>query len=253
MRIFVELKNLRSKEKNYTCRILKRLMVVEKDRLYADLKYSSLFKYAIKELGYTEAEATIRVNAVKLMLKSKKAQKKIEEGELSLSNAAAANKVLSGEENKALIDKVVEKACEESSRGFKKFVDDKFDVIRRETLVLEEFVLKKFDRLRKKYGDHSNMDLILIMLERELRAPSSIAKRRVQHVVKSGTRYIANSIKRKVYNGKCANCGVKHNLEYDHKIKFSHGGNNHPENLQLLCKSCNLRKEIKARQLNVFA
>lgn len=170
MKIFSDLKNLRKTEKEYTRRILKKLMVVERDRLYADLRYPSLFKYIIKELGYSEAEATIRVNAVKLMLKSKIAEKKIENGELSLTNAAAANKSLKGENSGKLIEKIVERASEESSRGFKDFIAREFDQVRRETLVLEEFVLKKFDRLRKKYGDHSNLELLLIVLERELRA-----------------------------------------------------------------------------------
>ncbi len=76
MSIFVEIKELVRLEKRYTAKVLAKLMIIEKDKLYADLKYSSLHKYIIKELGYSDAESSIRVNAVRLMLKSKIAQKK---------------------------------------------------------------------------------------------------------------------------------------------------------------------------------
>ena len=67
------------------------------------------------------------------------------------------------------------------------------------------------------------------------------------------TRFIAKSIKAQVYTGECANCGVRYGLEYDHKLKFSHGGVTNVSNLQMLCRNCNQRKEIMNRQSGFFA
>jgi 5-methylcytosine-specific restriction endonuclease McrA len=42
--------------------------------------------------------------------------------------------------------------------------------------------------------------------------------------------------------GACLRCGAKTELHFDHIIAFSRGGSSTPENLQLLCRSCNLAK-----------
>ena len=42
--------------------------------------------------------------------------------------------------------------------------------------------------------------------------------------------------------GKCANCGSREKLEYDHIIPISKGGSTTTRNIELLCEKCNRSK-----------
>lgn len=61
----------------------------------------------------------------------------------------------------------------------------------------------------------------------------------------SQSRYISVTTKRVVFArdaGVCQCCGSSQDLEYDHVIPFSCGGNSKSSNIQLLCKKCNRSK-----------
>jgi 5-methylcytosine-specific restriction endonuclease McrA len=253
MKIFKDLKNLVALEQKYTRAILEKLITVERDKLYCDLKYPSLHKYLIRELGYSEAEATLRVNVVRIMIKSSAAKSRVLDGSMSLVNASEVNKAAVVLKDEVKINQLVETASRSSVRQFKKIVDQKFGRRRQEVLVLRDYMMEKFDRLRKKYGDLSSLELIEIMLEKELKAPGKMRRDRSRAGAGSGkSRSLAKSVKAQVYTGECANCGVRHGLEYDHKMKFSCGGSNQANNIQMLCRSCNGCKEVVARQSGFF-
>jgi 5-methylcytosine-specific restriction endonuclease McrA len=72
-----------------------------------------------------------------------------------------------------------------------------------------------------------------------------------QRVAKSngfGNRHISDATKRAVWErdgGKCCGCGGVENIEYDHKVPVSKGGNSDESNIQLLCRPCNRAKRTK--------
>ncbi len=56
---------------------------------------------------------------------------------------------------------------------------------------------------------------------------------------------IPHYVKAAVYSrdgGVCQHCGGMYDLEYDHVIPLSKGGSNGVNNIQLLCRPCNMRK-----------
>jgi len=250
MQIFKTAKEQAQAEKACTAQLLETLIIIDRDKLYAELRYNSLHKYIVRELGYSDAEAALSVSAVKLLQKSQLAKEQMKKGNLGLTNAALAGRILKKEKNEKLITEVVQEATEKSTRAFEEFMIKKFDHIRRELIILEEARLKKFDKLREIYGDLTNSEILDILLEEKLKTPS--AMQRVRTSMPKNSRYIPVGVKTQAYTGQCANCGARHSLEYDHKKKFSHGGMNHTSNIQLLCRNCNQRKEIKARQTNLF-
>ena len=63
----------------------------------------------------------------------------------------------------------------------------------------------------------------------------------------SATRKCLNAKLRKriLESGKCSACGSTENLVIDHKVPISRGGSDADENLQPLCRPCNIAKGVK--------
>lgn len=56
---------------------------------------------------------------------------------------------------------------------------------------------------------------------------------------------ISTEVRRAVWirdQGKCAHCGSRERLEYDHIVPESRGGGNTERNIELLCEICNRAK-----------
>lgn len=79
-------------EKQILTEILHLLREVETRKLYCDYGCRSLFVYATKILNYSESEAYMRINAMKLIREIPEAESSLKSEELSLTNAAQAQK-----------------------------------------------------------------------------------------------------------------------------------------------------------------
>lgn len=85
-----KLKYLVRTERKILTSVLEYLLEVKKRRIYAELGYSSLFNYCIKELGYSESAALRRIQALKLMEEVPEIKGKISSGALNLSTVSMA-------------------------------------------------------------------------------------------------------------------------------------------------------------------
>lgn len=85
-----KLKSLVQSERGLLAEVLRHLREVEKRQLYLQRGYSSMFAFCTEALSYSEAEAHIRIQAMRLMTAVPMVEEKLESGELSLSVAARA-------------------------------------------------------------------------------------------------------------------------------------------------------------------
>jgi len=97
-------------------------------------------------------------------------------------------------------------------------------------------------RVKKLYFDEqaelSNLRATASNLEAALEYTKNGSKRRP----------IPEDVKFRVWardGGACVRCGSKENLQFDHIIPVDKGGSNNEENIQILCKKCNLLKSDK--------
>jgi hypothetical protein len=90
-------------------------------------------------------------------------------------------------------------------------------------LILEEFDKERrlFEKLRAKFDESASEDLTY----NRPRIPEKI---RIEVWRRDG--------------GKCARCGSREKLEYDHIVPISRGGSNTARNIELLCERCNRSK-----------
>src|SRR5262245_32671873 len=92
-----KIKSLVARERELLGEILHHLREVERRRLFSDLKYKSLFEYAVKELRYSEDQAYRRINAMRLIKELPQIEEKVVSGSLSLSALSAAGSLFKAE------------------------------------------------------------------------------------------------------------------------------------------------------------
>lgn len=85
-----EVQTLIRREKEIVCEVIEYLKEIENRKLHLARGFSSLFAFAIEFLGYSEAEAHVRIQAARLTQSLPDGKTLIESGELSLSVAASA-------------------------------------------------------------------------------------------------------------------------------------------------------------------
>ncbi|HXH76102.1 MAG TPA: HNH endonuclease [Bacteriovoracaceae bacterium] len=242
------------KEREALTHILWRLKEIDERRLYSEIKCSSLYDYCVKVLKYSEAQASRRVSACRLLQQMPEISVQIEKGEINLSqlnqvkNFFTNEDIKSPEIKKEVLKKIINKTCRETDRILADM--STVQLPRKVSLMLKEETVVELKKLQGlKAHSCPDMDSLLLKMTLEVSRiwdPTIVYRKR--KMTEGHTRYVQKQVKAEVWErdkGKCKNCESTHGLELDHILPFAVGGKTVVENLRLLCKSCNLRKGLE--------
>ena len=277
--LLIATKNAVRRERETTTEVLRHLQEMERRRLFADLGFSSLFAYAIKELQYSEDEALRRISAMRLLKELPEIEEKIKGGSLTLTNLAKAQTYFRHEKKSGPLStaekrELLEKLENNSSRETEKILlalaptsqgRERIKPVSPENL---EFrftapaeLLEKISELKAllahSHPNASLAELFALTLDLGIEHFQKKRSRKTQKTspeksdppvppkVNPHERYVSAQLKREIWTQqKCENCGGKYALEIDHRVPYGKGGTTSSENLRILCKSCNQRAAI---------
>ncbi len=256
------------KERQTLEQILEYLQEIQRRRLYADQGHSSLFKFLVKELKYSEGAAVRRIHALKLLEKVPAAKAMIASGELNLTVASQTQvfcKNMQAQETKNVLEKVKGKTKDQATVELlelsrlsqsgtaakaKRLNERKVRVTPDETrvhLTISNKLLQKLEKLKsiKKLTTEECLEYAVEMALAHYE--SSLDKTRKSRGT-SG-RAVPAAIKKNILKragGVCEfpGCDERHFLELEHIKPYAMGGGHEINNLKLYCKTHNQRAAI---------
>jgi hypothetical protein len=247
------------REKELTAIVLDHLGEIERRKIYCQLGISSLFRYCVEVLGYSEAESSYRVNATRLVTRSSTAKKSIADGTLTLTAASRINRHLKEEQKiqhrplpTTQVEKLVQMAKGNSTRQLDNMLNQLLSTptSKKERVELDERILNKIDILRKVYGEGSELEILEMALDDRIAQLEQSKSKRKTKASSKNPRYIDRANREAVRarsGGQCEyrstetgkRCTARLHLQIDHIVPLSLGGKTTKGNLRHLCFSHN--------------
>lgn len=265
-----ETKNLVHMQRKTLVQIIDHLIEVQRRRLYAELGYSSLFKYLVFELKYSEGAAWRRISAMKMSVKVPEVKGMIQSGQLSLGVLAKTQsfcKELDRKETEKVIEKVKDKTQDGADLELLKLVPDGEKIKKRDRevrqtdtetrlhITLKNETLEKLEKFKalKKLSAGKAIDLLLddallafeksLEVERKFKASINTKEKRGRSISRKVQKKL---LQRAMCQCEFPGCDERSFLEIEHVKPFALGGSHELENLKLYCKTHNQRAAIKA-------
>jgi hypothetical protein len=259
--LLLKTKQLVEQERKTLKEILEHLQEIYDRRLFADLGYSSLFKYLVKELKYSEGAAARRISALRLVKKVPEAKKMIEAGELNLTVASQTQGFTQNrsiKETKEVLKKVSGKTKDEAQKLFFSMTEGDTAVVKekinrigenevRMHITVTDETRSKIKLVKDYYKCSTNdaLDLALDLLLKNREEKLLVTRK------SKGTkgRSIPAKVKKTVLSRAKSHCEYPgceetRNLEYEHIHPYSLGGQHTEGNLKLYCRSHNQRAAV---------
>ena len=240
-------KELVKRERQTLLEILECLRKNYSRKLYAGLGYSSLVKYMVHELGYSESAAYRRFQALKLTEELPQVKSLIEQGSLNLSNIGQVQTLMkhdSTSEKSRVIEIVKSKTSKECERilaeerpeVFNKWKKrERVQMVGKEekrlSVTLNERVMDKLDQVKALSKVYDTAELIEKALDLALKHYDPREKGKNKSKGSENPRVIPAATKRYLYErakGRCEykGCVERHFLEVEHVLPVAKGGTN---------------------------
>ncbi len=283
--------------------MLRHLEEVGRRRLFSSLKFTSLFDYAVRGLGYSGDEAQRRISAMRMTREIPEIEEKLENGSISLTHIGIAQRLFNHEEKVhqrtftpeeklEIIEKIENTSTRDAQKITQSYLSSPIRAADQVRSIGGDLVRISFDApeelekqiaalkglLAHSHPNISTADLFTLLCElgqkawnpalqksrsnRKASAHDALgpAKQETQLGTDalSQRQKISVHLKRQIWSrdqGKCTKCESTYALEIDHIQPIAVGGDNSPENLRLLCRSCNQRSAIKTfglAQMEIF-
>lgn len=267
--LHLQTKNSVLQEKTSTLKVLKFIEEVHRRKLFIDLGHATLIKYMVLDLGYTGAEAWVRVQAMKMMSQVPAIEEKVEKGLMSLTNVALLSDAIRKSDTevppgfdiiepikKPSRQDIITKALDNSdlpSRKFKELMDLE---PKEKKIILNERILKKMSKI---IGYMTEIELIESLCDEKIKNKSLAVQLIAPNKQSSNSRYIPRSVQRFIFarsSHQCEyvsesgqRCLEKRNLQMDHIHPYALGGHNSEENMRILCSGHNQARAFKTFSL----
>lgn len=262
--LLTRLEKLSRTERKITHLILWHILEVETRKLFADRGFSSCFEYLTQGLGYSEGSANRRLQSARLLRQVPQIGEKIEAGSLNLSQLSQvqrcirlqnksgetittekAEQILSEVENKNTFEtqKILAQEFNFLLQPAEKLIPHKDNSIKLEIIFTEE-QMKELE-LAKSMLSHSCSqgtwaEVISYLAKSHNKKPKSTARNYMPVQIRRELFDKANRICEYVDPLTHRKCTSKYQLQIDHLVPVSKGGNNQAANLRILCRTHNI-------------
>ncbi len=242
------------KEKKLTAEVISYLQEISDRRLYVEYGAHSLFKFCTKVLNYSDAEAALRIKAVRVIQKMPEAKMKIADGSVSLSSLALVDTFMKANPKKKInISEVTHKTKEQTRKVLEHKSEKPLPQIK--TIHLNDRLLKKLAKIQGDFKDLGELEIFEVLLDGYIRNKAQGRSTRSERGSKQ-QRYISRKVREFVFkraNYQCEGitrqkrCSAKTFLEIDHIRPIAWGGMSSRDNLRVLCRACNQRAWMRLK------
>ncbi|OFZ17239.1 MAG: hypothetical protein A2X86_01960 [Bdellovibrionales bacterium GWA2_49_15] len=256
-------KNLIKEENRILAKVLAHFLEIEERKLYLELGYGSLFLFAVKELGYSEASAQRRIDAMRFLKKTPEARPMVEKGNLNLSNLSLLERVsreaqATHAQNVAALNLLHEEPisaleAETKLRGYFK-LETKKRVVRIE---MDEETYQLWLETKAKLGEAKDSAALKKLCESQVEKPQKKVRQNPKTRV-AGVVLRRELLKEAEHRCEYVNpingqrCENQHFLQCDHKIPYFLGGKTVQQNMRVLCRQHNQLVYQDLKGENVF-